>query len=179
MGGSFTRRPPPTFRCSCSAGSTLALGVADLTGDGLLDLMVSQDSIALPGGQPTMPGGVYKRCNPSQGCRYQPYAVGQGEAAFRNLMGSGVLHIDGHGEFVYYSDIDTNQLIQVSDEPAQNRALNLALRWIAPPRPIRSSSTHGVWSSTTSTGTVSMTCSLAAAPWCRTRRTTLPYTGAR
>ena len=120
------------------AGSTLALGVADLTGDGLLDLMVSQDSIALPGGQPTMPGGVYKRCNPSQRCRYQPYAVGQGEAAFRNLMGSGVLHIDGHGEFVYYSDIDTNQLIQVSDEPAQNRALEfgVALDRASAPDPV-------------------------------------------
>ena len=126
-----------------------------------------------------MPGGVYKRRNPSQGCRYQPYAVGQGEAVFRNLMGSGVLHIDGHGEFVYYSDIDTNQLIQVSDEPAQNRALEFGVALDRALRLIRSSSTHGVWSSTTSTGTVSMTCSLAAAPWCRTRRTTLPCTGTR
>ena len=104
-------------------GSTLALGAADLNDDGLIELMVSQDSIPLPGDWQTHPGGIHRRCQPNQDCHFESYPLEQGDAGLRNLMGSGVLHLEGYGEFVYYSDIDVNQLVQMTSEPAYNRSL--------------------------------------------------------
>jgi hypothetical protein len=103
-------------------GSTLALGAADLDEDGLVELMVCQDSIPVPDQWVVHPGGIYKRCSPLDDCDFESYPLGQGAAAFRHLMGSGVLQIENSGEFVYFSDVDINQLIQVNDQPAQNRS---------------------------------------------------------
>ena len=108
-------------------GSTLALGAADLDDDGLLDLMVSQDSIMLPGEVFQDPGGVYIRCSPTQDCVFRPYTLEQGMDAFRNLMGSAVVQIENQGEFLYFTDVDTNQLIQVTGQPATNLSLDYGL----------------------------------------------------
>ncbi|MDE0881271.1 MAG: VCBS repeat-containing protein [Myxococcota bacterium] len=100
-------------------GSTLAIGAADLNGDGLLDLLLSEDAGTMG---PDLyesglgdPGGVYLRCAPSEGCRFRPYRLSIDPPGFGAYMGSGVIQVEGVGEFVYFTDSGNNRMIQVRD----------------------------------------------------------------
>ena len=71
-------RAPPTalshHRALLSAGSTLAYAAADLLGEGLLSVVVADDSFSSPGQRNVaLPGGaVVHRCAPGAGCTWSP-----------------------------------------------------------------------------------------------------------
>lgn len=97
--------------------STLALGAADLDGNGLLDLMVSEDEgTSIPElfrAGLVDPGGVYLRCAPSEACQYRPYRLAQPPHESGGYMGSGVLQLDGVGEVTYFSNTGNNRMVQI------------------------------------------------------------------
>ncbi len=98
-------------------GSTLAIGAADLNGDGLLDLLVSEDEgTAVPElyfENRIDPGGIYLRCPPTQDCRFTAYRLGESERAFGGYMGTAVMQLDGVGEVSYFSNTGNNRMIEL------------------------------------------------------------------
>ncbi|MDE0881270.1 MAG: FG-GAP-like repeat-containing protein, partial [Myxococcota bacterium] len=104
-------------------GNTLALGAADLNEDGLIDLIVSQDSVIRDHRMTTDPGGVYLRCSPREPCGFRSRPVSDDEeSAFGALMGSGVIQVEGLGEQVYFTDFGSNRMIQIDEAPPVNSA---------------------------------------------------------
>ena len=110
----WNREVPYLFN---ALGSTLALGAADLNADGLLDLLVNEDEgTAIPDlflADRIDPGGIYLRCTPDSSCGFEPYRLGQGNAAWGGFMGSGVLTLAGIGEVAYFSNTGNNRMVKV------------------------------------------------------------------
>ncbi|MEE2837121.1 MAG: VCBS repeat-containing protein [Myxococcota bacterium] len=99
-----------------SVGNTLALGAADVNGDGLQDLMVSHDSVVRDAETPVEPGGIYLRCSPDRRCDFEERALDQGLDRFGAFMGSGLLQLEQVGEAAYFTDWGANRLVPMSGE---------------------------------------------------------------
>ena len=94
---------------------THALGAADVDEDGLMDVMISEEAYysVIDGRYNGDPGGVYRRCAPSERCGFQSITLGEGVNAFGAYMGSGLLQVEDRGELLYYSNLGPNRLIEI------------------------------------------------------------------
>lgn len=102
---------------------TLGLGGSDVNGDGLLDLLVCEDH--LQGDLPSDdPGGVYLACAPNENCRYRAFRMGDRTTAYGNYMGAGIAVLEGHGPHLYFSNIGANRFVDLSQNPANDRAVS-------------------------------------------------------
>ena len=94
-------------------GSSLGLGQIDVDRDGLLDLVVANDTFSdVNSGDehtPMPPGGVYFRCAPSEDCTWTWRGLGPGTEAWGSFMGLGNVHIEGSGDHIYVSDAAPNR----------------------------------------------------------------------
>ncbi len=94
-------------------GSGLGLGQIDVDRDGLLDLVVANDTFSdVNSGDehtPMPPGGVYFRCAPAEDCTWTWRGLGPGTEAWGSFMGLGNVHIEGSGDHIYVSDAAPNR----------------------------------------------------------------------
>jgi hypothetical protein len=92
-------------------GSTLGLGAAELNGDGLWDILVSEDEATRPQYLEPDPGGIYMSCTPLDRCRYFPVRAGFQNLAWGGYMGSAVVRVEGMGDVVYFTDLGRNRAV--------------------------------------------------------------------
>ena len=97
-------------------GSTLGLGAAELNGDGLWDIMISEDEATRPQYLEPDPGGIYMSCTPMESCRYRPVRPGFGTLAWGGYMGTAVFHVEGMGDVVYFTDLAHNRAVATGVE---------------------------------------------------------------
>ncbi len=114
-GGEFSLAPPELDQRMANPGSTLALAAADLNEDGLLDILLMNDS-GMHLGAPVNsgqfdPGRVLMACSPFEDCLYRQEPLGEGPAAYGSFMGAALIHVDGLGEQIFLSDLGPNRLI--------------------------------------------------------------------
>ncbi len=111
-------------------GSTLGLSSLDVNEDGLLDLIVANDTfstLANPGHSEMNPGSVYFSCSPLEDCLFDRRLLDTGADAWGSFMGIGNLHVEGLGEHLYFSDWGPNRAVQYVDGIPVNRAFDLGL----------------------------------------------------
>ena len=92
-------------------GSTLGLGAGELNGDGLWDIMVSEDEATRPQYLEPDPGGIYMSCSPMETCRYTPVRTGFGSLALGGYMGTAVMYVHDMGNVVYFTDLAHNRAV--------------------------------------------------------------------
>ncbi|MEC7750381.1 MAG: VCBS repeat-containing protein [Myxococcota bacterium] len=94
-------------------GSGLGLGPIDIDRDGLLDLVVANDTFSSVNSgadhMPLPPGGVYFRCGPAEDCTWTWRGLGPGYEAWGSFMGLGNVHIEGLGDHIYVADLGPNR----------------------------------------------------------------------
>jgi hypothetical protein len=104
--------------------STLALGGADINGDGLLDLIVSEDMFATVVLPEPDPGGVYLACPPDQNCDFTVQRFASGTRAPGGYMGSGLLRLgDSLAQHLYITDTGSNRLLRLTDNGMRDLAI--------------------------------------------------------
>ena len=128
--GTFTLFDADYDELLADDGSTLGLSSLDVNGDGLLDLVVANDTfstLADPGHTEMTPGAVYFSCSPLEPCLFDRRLLGTGDSAWGSFMGIGNLHVEGLGEHLYISDWGPNRVVQFVDGEPVNRAFELGL----------------------------------------------------
>lgn len=108
-------------------GYTLALGALDVDRDGLLDLLVANDTFtARDENSNFLPAGSAAfRCPPTETCTYTPIPFDEGNKAWGSFMGFGAVHVDGLGEHIYISDFGPNRLVGFDGRTPTDRAPDL------------------------------------------------------
>ena len=97
-----------------SNGVTLALGSIDINEDGLLDIIVINDTF-VAGGETInalTTGTTLIRCGPGEGCLYEARGLGRGNRRWGSFMGVGNLAVHDLGEHLYITDWGPNRLIR-------------------------------------------------------------------
>lgn len=107
-------------------GVTLAIAIYDLNQDGLLDILLANDTFTMLGDPPNgfRPGGALLRCAPGEDCEYRRVEFGVGSDAWGSFMGVGIVEVDGEGPHVYLSDWGQNRLVKFGDDGPENSALD-------------------------------------------------------
>lgn len=98
-------------------GQTLALGALDVDEDGLVDLLVANDTFSLRDDVPNerVPGGVFRRCEPGRGCDTTRVNFGRGGQAWGSFMGFGNIGLDGSGEHIIIADWGPNRVVRFEE----------------------------------------------------------------
>jgi hypothetical protein len=112
------------------SASTLALGIADLDRDGLLDLVVVNDNESEPWTvNPFLdPGGVYRTCAPDEDCGRELFLLGEGLSESHGaFMGVGLLEVDGRGEHLFLTDLGPNRAVAFLEGGPTNVAQELGI----------------------------------------------------
>lgn len=116
-----------------SDGVTLALGVADLNDNGLLDLVLVTDSFSSIGRRRVHfePGAVLLRCAPDEDCTWRPVPFGVNTTNWGSYMGAGLVRVNGRDR-LYLSDWGPNRLVHHVDsvpvDEARQRLADLGRR---------------------------------------------------
>ncbi len=99
-------------------GSTLAVAALDANDDGLLDILLANDTYSQrdQSANGFDPGGVFLACPPDQECQHAPWRWGQDAQAWGSSMGLAALVVDGLGEHIFVSDWGPNRLVRFDDE---------------------------------------------------------------
>ncbi len=131
--GSFARIDLPLDDPLVGSGVTLAIAVVDLDDDGLLDMVLANDSYSTVGRRNTdlEPGIRLHRCGPADACDWRATNFTHGEDSWGSFMGVGYLRIDD-AYYVYVSDWGPNRMMASSvdetDDVAAAFDLELARR---------------------------------------------------
>jgi hypothetical protein len=94
--------------------NTLALGVLDVDEDGALDLITIDDTYSVDGARQTFnfPGGVRRRCNPTESCLDELLHFSSTASRWGSFMGVGNLHVAGIGDALFVADWGVNRLVR-------------------------------------------------------------------
>lgn len=84
----------------------LAHGVVDLDDDGLLDLVLINDSLSSPTVRLVLsaPGALLRRCSPLEDCVYDPSPLLAGNAQWGSFMGAAMVDVDSFGSLMVVTD---------------------------------------------------------------------------
>jgi hypothetical protein len=112
--------PPDQTDFAEDDGSSLAFAVYDADDDGLLDLVVANDTFSTMGhgnaqrelNLDLTSGATYARCLPDENCLFSRTPLLEGVTGWGSFMGFGLVGIEGQGEWLYVSDYGPNRLIQ-------------------------------------------------------------------
>lgn len=98
-------------------GQTLALGALDVDEDGLVDLLIANDTFSLRDDEPNelVPGGVFRRCQPGGGCDTARLNFGLRGQAWGSFMGFGNIGLDGSGEHIIIADWGPNRVVRFEE----------------------------------------------------------------
>lgn len=126
--GSFSRLDLPRAHPLVDEGVTLAIGVIDLDDDGLLDMVLANDSYSTVGRRNLAlgPGTRLHRCAPDEVCTWQASNFTRGEDSWGSFMGVGYVLIEG-SHYVYVSDWGPNRMLSDSTEPTDDVAADFGL----------------------------------------------------
>ncbi len=94
-------------------GPTLGIAPTDLNDDGLLDIVLANDTFSGPDLRniATDPGGVLFACPPGAGCTWHRRLLASGNEAWGSYMGVGRPRVDGGPEAIYLTDWGPNRLV--------------------------------------------------------------------
>lgn len=112
--GGFELWDVPGYEALSDDGVTLALGVIDADQDGLLDVVIVNDTFVESGGDTNhlRTGTLAYRCAPGATCAFDQRTFGEGTRAWGSYMGVGNVRIGGAGDHLYITDWGPNRLLR-------------------------------------------------------------------
>ena len=113
-----------------NGGNTLAIGAVDIDHNGMIDLVLANDSfttLAMPElVSDTAPGLVILRSGPDEDLPYPLLFFGQGNAQSGSYMGVANLFLEGFGDHIFLSDFGPNRLVSWD---ANRRPVDRRVEW--------------------------------------------------
>jgi hypothetical protein len=115
--GSFEPMNGENYQDLRDDGAAMAFGIIDVDVDGLLDVVLVNDTFVESGtvANTLSTGGLLFRCPPSQGCIYERRQFAGGIKAWGSFMGVGNIEINGSEEHLYITDWGANRLLNFGD----------------------------------------------------------------
>jgi hypothetical protein len=113
--GGFSAAVGPEWEPLAATGVSLAIGAADLNADGLLDIMLADDTFSTVGLRRTSlpPGGTYRACVPGSACLFRYQRFVEDVTAFGSFMGFGLVATLTRGDLLYVADWGPNRLFEI------------------------------------------------------------------
>lgn len=102
-------------------GVTLAFGIVDVTGNGLLDVVLANDTFSTTNRRNLQfsPGGLRARCLPDEDCTWRARVFARNTTHWGSYMGVGHVRAAGH-DWIYLADWGPNRLVRwEGDEPIE------------------------------------------------------------
>ncbi len=98
--------------------NTLAMAPIDYNDDGLLDIIVANDTYSNPVDRNTSrdPGGLFIRCGIGEGCGLRRVFAAPDDTRFASFMGIATPWVEGSGQAVYFTDWGPNRLMYFDGE---------------------------------------------------------------
>lgn len=119
----------PDAQVLANEGVSLAIGGLDVNQDGLLDLLLANDTFSRRDSPSNNqdPGGLLLACAPTEPCRFRLVPFGPGSRAWGSFMGFGNVAVDGQGELLYLTDWGPNRLLRCGPDGCEDLATDLGV----------------------------------------------------
>ncbi|MCB9507891.1 MAG: hypothetical protein H6698_06180 [Myxococcales bacterium] len=109
--------PTPTDAGFDDGLFTLALAGVDVEDDGLPDVLNVVDTFSRPGSRNTSfrPGGLLRRCLPTDRCLFRRERLADDQSAWGSYMGAGLPYSEPAGRALYVADWGANRYLRARD----------------------------------------------------------------